>query len=398
MKKALMVSWGILAALSAQAQFAKDDAMDSTYVIGQEYIQVGTPPGDQTAATNGKNGGFGFNAWQRGGYGSPPFFGTTLITNVSPSFNMGAQQFGLRSATDGSEGADARRRLFSDLEVGQILSFSMMPGGGGAGQQNSRGDMGAEIRGASLSNPGRDMVTINGSNGQNYSILDSVGYVFTDIPVTPGVRVDVQVRQTAIGTIEIKMKPWGGATRTYVKTSISSGVKIRTVQFYCFETDGDFYVNFLDAKNPPATPAGYVVTSGEEFEGDLSSLLSSDNNRLTMFNDPTSLAASVEVFANVAAVPTRSYKVTVETSVARPGLAQSVALRNYTTNSFQVVDGSVATTSDTVREVLMTTSAAAYVSGALQVRIRLSWSPINDEDPAQDGWLHNVDQVLWNVD
>ena len=398
MRKAILVSLGMLAALSAQAQFASDNANESTYVVGQEYIQVGTPPGDQTAAVNGKNGGFGFNPWQRGGYGSPPFYGTTLITNVNPSFNMGSQQFGLRSATNGSEGADARRRMLNDLVVGQILSFSMMPGGGGAGQQNTRGDMGAEIRGASLSNPGRDMVAINGSNGQNYSILDSTGYAFTDIPVTPGVRVDVQIRQTAVGTIEIKMTPWGGFTRTYVKTAISQGVLVRTVQFYCFETDGDFYANFLEAKNPPVNPTGYVVTSGEQFGGDLSSLLNSDDNRLTIFNDSDSLVATVEVFSVASAAPTRTYKVTAEASVARPGLTQELAVFNYANNGFETVDGSIAPTSDTVREVVLSTTPGNYVGGGLQVRIQLSWAPVNDEDPSQDGWLHRVDQVVWNVD
>lgn len=398
MKKALLVSMAMLASLAARAQFAQDNASDATYVVGQEYIQVGTTPGNQTDATNGKNGGFGFNAWQRGGYGTLTNHGSTLITNVSSSFNMGAQQFGLRSAPDTFEGADARRRLNADAEVGQLISFSMMPGGGGAGQQNTKGDMGVEVRAASLSNPGRDMISINGSNNQNYSILDNSGYVFTDIPVTPGVRVDVQLRQTAIGTIEVKMTPWGGSTRTYSKVSISTGVKIRTLQFYCFETDGDFYVNFLQAKNPAAIPAGYTITSGAEFTGDLASLAANDGNRLDIFNDEASLGATVEVFSTVLAAPTRSYRVSVDANVARNSLQQSIALFNYNTGSFQVVDGSVGTISDSLREVTITTNPGNYVSGSKQVKIRVSWSPINDEDPSQDGWLHALDLVSWQVD
>ena len=31
------------------------------------------------------------------------------------------------------------------------------------------------------------------------------------------------------------------------------------------------------------------------------------------------------------------------------------------------------------------------------VRARISWNPINDEDPSQDGWLHYLDYFAWRA-
>lgn len=270
MKKLTTLALGAALAVVSQAQVASDTAANGVYVVGQEYIQVGTPPGDQTGATNGLNGGFGFEKWQRGGYGTPPDNGTTLITNVSSSFNMGAKQFGMRSGPGGTEGADARRRALADLAFGQTMSFSMMPGGNGAGALNTNGDFGVEIRASSLSNPGRDVIAINGSNDlvdKKYSLLDFDGYQFTDVLVTPGQRVDVTVTQTVGDKIVVTMTPFGGKTSAYQLTSVSAGVKIRTAQFYCFNTTGDFYFNNLQIAPIPHFVTGKVNL--DSFTGDI---------------------------------------------------------------------------------------------------------------------------------
>ncbi|MBS1705412.1 MAG: hypothetical protein JST40_06030 [Armatimonadetes bacterium] len=247
----------------AQAQIAYDSAEDSVYIVGQEYIQVGTTLGDQTAATNGLNGGYGFEKWQRGGYGDNNNFGSTKITNVSSSFHMGTKQFGLRSGVGGLDysGCDARRRMINDFEIGQILTFSVMPGGGGAGQESTTGDFGCEFRGSSLSNPGRDMFAFNASKGQNYSIQDNTGSRFTDVPVVPGQRVDFEVWSTALNHFSIKITPYGGTSHTYTVESISSAqnVKLRTIQFYAYTTDGDSYVNFLKVALPTHPVTGKVI-------------------------------------------------------------------------------------------------------------------------------------------
>ncbi len=261
MKKVLISAGLASLVMVANAQVAADNAGDAVYVVGAEYIQVGTPPGDQTGATNGLNGGFGFNKWQRGGYGTPPNNGTTLITNISSAFNMGSKQFSMRSGPGGVEGADARRRALADLVYGQTMSFSIMPGGNGAGDLNTKGDFGVEIRSASLSNPGRDMISINGSNdlvGKRYSLLDYDGYQFSSVLVNPGERVDITVTQITGDDICVTMKPFGGALSSYLLRSVSTGVLMRTAQFYCFETSGDFYFNNLQIGGLPHNVTGTV--------------------------------------------------------------------------------------------------------------------------------------------
>jgi hypothetical protein len=42
-------------------------------------------------------------------------------------------------------------------------------------------------------------------------------------------------------------------------------------------------------------------------------------------------------------------------------------------------------------------SASQFVGSSGQMKLRVTWAPINDEDPTQDGWLHYVDVVRWFV-
>ncbi len=266
----LLIALGVVA--GAHAQLALDNAANSVYVVGQEYIQVGTPPGQQGLATNGLNGGFGWNPWQRGGYGDNGNYGTTLITNLNPSFNMGTKQFGLRSGVGGLDfsGADARRRLLNPLAVGSTISFSLMMGGGGAGQVNTIGETAAEIRSSLLSNPGRDMCTIIGQPGVNWRVFRDGGSVSSTIPVTPGQRVDVLFKIVTADTFEVTFTPFLGTGSTVSGTFVSLGQQVQTVQFNTDQTDGDFYVNNLRADAPSATLSGTLNLGDTTFGGSFS--------------------------------------------------------------------------------------------------------------------------------
>ncbi len=262
----------LLAALSAvfaQAQIAYDSAEESVYIVGQEYIQVGTPPGDQTSATNGLNGGYGWNRWQRGGYGDNGNYGNTLITAINASFNMGSKQFGIRSGLNGADfsGADARRRLLNPLAVGSTMSWSMMAGGNGAGQQNTIGEFGAEIRSGLLSNPGRDMLIVIGEYGQNWRVFRLGGSVFTTLPVTPGQRMDVHFVSKPGDQFDITFTPFGGTGQTISGSYLSTGQLPQTLQFYAFGSNGDNYFNYIRADEPSAQFSGTLNLSDTVFGG-----------------------------------------------------------------------------------------------------------------------------------
>lgn len=153
----------------------------------------------------------------------------------------------------------------------------------------------------------------------------------------------------------------------------------------------------VEAITPFISPSSYTVTMGEEFNGGLSALTSSDDVKVEVFNDPTNLMAQIEYNATTTATNVTSLTFNAETSAARPGLALAIQLFNYSTTNWTNVSGRTEPQSDAVSTVNLTTTAANYVGANGELAARTTWSPINDEDPSQDGWLHFVDQVTWNV-
>ena len=146
-------------------------------------------------------------------------------------------------------------------------------------------------------------------------------------------------------------------------------------------------------------PGSIITLEGEEFGGGLAEVLSSNNAYYESFNDATSLACRIQVQSNSAPTvgtnPTVAF--TFEAKVARPGLQQQVDFWRFDNNTWENVDGRVATTADQSFTVSRT-SGARFVDNVNHiVRARASWSPINDEDPAQDGWLHSIDRATWQV-
>lgn len=158
----------------------------------------------------------------------------------------------------------------------------------------------------------------------------------------------------------------------------------------------DLCFKMLGRQTEKRGAASYTVTSGFEIAGDLASLQTSDDNGLIVFPDDQTLIATVEVTsAPTNNVGSTDITVTCEQSVGRPGLTVQGALRNQATNNFDVQFGGVASTTDVTNIVL--SSNPDYISNAGEIVLRVSWAPINDEDPAQDGWTHSVDFVSYEV-
>ncbi|HMS55760.1 MAG TPA: hypothetical protein PKA27_10200 [Fimbriimonadaceae bacterium] len=145
-------------------------------------------------------------------------------------------------------------------------------------------------------------------------------------------------------------------------------------------------------------PWAHTTNVGEEFEGDLEGLVASDDVRLCVFPDPSSLVAQV-TFESVSPVMAPSgYRFTFEGHVARPGLSQSLTVRDFDSATDVFVDGRVASTEDLSVEINLTSNLDRYVGTGGTLSSTVTWMPINDEDPAVDGWLHCVDQVRWWLD
>ncbi|HMS55559.1 MAG TPA: hypothetical protein PKA27_09185 [Fimbriimonadaceae bacterium] len=136
-----------------------------------------------------------------------------------------------------------------------------------------------------------------------------------------------------------------------------------------------------------------TVLSGEEFSGDLSSMMVKDGASFEMFNDATTLNASVQLDANLPGMPTSQVTLALEHSAARPGLQIQVQMRR-SNGSYQFAAGATEQTGLSTLYVTKTT-VADWVGSSNEVGAIVSWSPINDEDPAQDGWLHSIDALSW---
>lgn len=163
-----------------------------------------------------------------------------------------------------------------------------------------------------------------------------------------------------------------------------------------------------DSKSVPITiiqqspiifgPTSYIIHEGFEFTGGLAVLMVSDNQYLSVFSDDSSLGAQIEFLGTSFYRIASEVRFRLEHNVARAGIAYNVELYNYTTQNWEIGTGDVAPTSDSTFDVVVTTTANNYINSTTgQVRGLVTWTPINDEDPAQDGWLHNVDLASWRV-
>lgn len=143
-----------------------------------------------------------------------------------------------------------------------------------------------------------------------------------------------------------------------------------------------------------ASSATYVA--GEFFDGDLSNLEESDDRALRFFNDPVTMVSEVELGSTGAYTDPYQFWFDYEPKAERPGLSQSLSFYNFQTSQWNFIEGRTASTSDLNCEVRLG-AAPQFVSGSGEVKARVRWEPINDEDPAQDGWLVGLDTSYWRV-
>ena len=122
----------------------------------------------------------------------------------------------------------------------------------------------------------------------------------------------------------------------------------------------------------------------------------SDDVRFAFFNDGDTLIASLEVTGHTTLSCVGTMGVNVEMSATRPGLSQVVSLYNYTTSTWDDQVGVEAPTTDTLYTYNPATPMD-YVGPSGEMKLRVTWGPINDEDPSQDGWLHYVDLIQWQL-
>ena len=146
-------------------------------------------------------------------------------------------------------------------------------------------------------------------------------------------------------------------------------------------------------------PTYFLVFQGSHFAGSVQNAGTSDNQYISFFPDTSGASAKVSFLSNSPLVSPPYMDVIVESKVARAGISQSVALYSYVAGAFETLDSSEATTIDTTRLIHVTGfPPSRYINPSTkQVVVQLLWVPVNDEDPAQDGWLHYIDYLAWYI-
>lgn len=199
------------------------------------------------------------------------------------------------------------------------------------------------------------------------------------------------------GNRGVYVMPDGRIMHAYAQwVDVFNPVNNQTQNVSFFTSASMQYINLAYGTDVPA--ASYVVVEGDEFAGDVNSIRSADSNTLQVFNDTLNLNCNIQFEGRTSVLNPTTYRVRGVTSADRLGLAEGLFAYNFTTNQWNSISGRSATSTLTSFDTTLTSNAGDYVDANGDVRVRLLWSPINDEDPAVDGWLHNVDQIYWTVE
>ena len=137
-------------------------------------------------------------------------------------------------------------------------------------------------------------------------------------------------------------------------------------------------------------PGSYVLLSGVDFAGGIGDVCTSNNVYHRFLSDESNLETDLwYTFPGLVDGGQYIYWY-LETASNRLGLTQVVYLWNSDNGSWVQVDGRVAPISDT----FIGNGAYAgnpYITSAGNAYMRVRTLPTNDEDPALDGWVLNVD-------
>lgn len=139
-------------------------------------------------------------------------------------------------------------------------------------------------------------------------------------------------------------------------------------------------------------PNEVAVLEGDLFGGGIGELLVSDDQYFGAYGDSNTLRCVVGAWIPCPFESAEELAIDFEHSVGREGLSFSVRLFNTVSATFQPVFGGTASTTDHHMSAVLA-GAANWIGPDGRVQVRVSWQPVNDEDPSQDGWLHSVDEL-----
>lgn len=142
-------------------------------------------------------------------------------------------------------------------------------------------------------------------------------------------------------------------------------------------------------------PESYLVVTGQEIAGTLSSFAASDNDRHSLLADEFNPNTSVELSATAPLGAVSSIGITVELSATRNDLSQRIELQN-TAGVWEQVDVSISSLTDVVRSVTIGSNPNRFIRPGNEIKARVRSIPTQDII-AFDGWAHSIDLVEWEL-
>ena len=139
-------------------------------------------------------------------------------------------------------------------------------------------------------------------------------------------------------------------------------------------------------------PTSYTIVDGDLISGDQCDLFYDEGDHMVIGNGESQRA--VVEFKSTAPATTPVMKFQLDSRVTRSGLSLVIDMYNYAEGKWISVYGGVATPADNLTTSQVATPAA-FIKADKEVKARVSFGPINDEDPAQDGWTHEIDMARW---
>jgi hypothetical protein len=147
-------------------------------------------------------------------------------------------------------------------------------------------------------------------------------------------------------------------------------------------------------------PSSFSYQRGSSFAGGLMDLFESDDSRLVsrpgVVFSVTEAPIRIELTGTAYFTPQASLKFILESNASAPNVIQKISLYNYTTLVYDELDSAACATSDSVREVTVTSGISSYVNNSTkEMKALVSFKATGAVFIYP--WLGRIDRAVWQL-
>lgn len=260
---------------------------------------------------------------------------------------------------------------------------------------------------ATIAQGAAGVMTVSGSDADYKYLVRGANNVTTNFVVgnagTVGYRLRVTCNKNWVslsGTLDQEV--YGNEDNVVIGATINSnantlpyGLHVATVKFENLTTGAQALKTITLALGDYFDPTSYTINRGSHFDGDITDVLSSNNQYLSAFNNPTGLDTAITIRTELPVALASEVNYFQESAILRPGMSLETAIYNWDTATWNIRNGRTAPQTDT--SFWVTIRAPGYISSGGTASAKMTWQQINDEDPATDGWLSRIDRARFLI-